>query len=182
MYVIKKKKLVFKNQVYKVYSNYIKSKHNYVKDFLSLEVKGKKFGGVCCIIIKKKKIGLMKIQSPILQKSLYSLVQGFCNSKENIFQSVKREVLEETGMSISLKKFNYLCHVLPMQSLIDSKLAIFSTKLGSKSDYNYMKRIHEIGSGKLYFFSYTDVKKMLKKPNAFDLISFSALSYFLFLK
>ena len=182
MYVIKKKKLIFKNQVYKVYSNYIKSKHNYVKDFLTLEVKGKNFGGVCCIIIKKKKIGLMKIQSPILKKGLYSLVQGFCNLKENISQTTKREVLEETGININLKNFKYLCHIYPMQSLIDSKLAIFSTKLKSINDYNLKERTQEIGSGKLYFFSFADVKKMLKKPNTFDLISFSALTYFLFIK
>ena len=75
-----KKKLVFKNQVYKVYSNYIKSKHYVVKDYLSLEVNGKKFGGVCCIIILKK-IGLMKVYSPILKK-LFSLVQGFCDKNE----------------------------------------------------------------------------------------------------
>ena len=55
MQIIKKKKLVFKNQVYKAYSNYIKSKHYIIKDYLTLEVVGKRFGGVCCIVSNKKK-------------------------------------------------------------------------------------------------------------------------------
>ena len=65
MYNIKKRKLIFKNQVYKVYSNNIKSKRINIKDYLSIEVKGKTFGGVCCLIFKNNSIGLMKIYSPI---------------------------------------------------------------------------------------------------------------------
>ena len=40
MYKIKKRKLIFQNQVYKVYSNYIKSKTINIKDYLSIEVQG----------------------------------------------------------------------------------------------------------------------------------------------
>ena len=53
MYKIKKRKLIFKNQVYKVYSNYIKSKTINIKNYLSIEVKGKVYGGVCCVLLNK---------------------------------------------------------------------------------------------------------------------------------
>ena len=68
MYKIKKK-LIFKNQVYKVFSNHIKSKTIDIKNYLSLEVKGKNYGGVCCILVYKDMIGLMKVFSPIVKKN-----------------------------------------------------------------------------------------------------------------
>ena len=55
MYTVKKKKLIFKNQVYTVYSNLIKNKTEYVKDYLSIEVRGNVYGGVCCVLTKNNK-------------------------------------------------------------------------------------------------------------------------------
>ncbi len=182
MFTIKKKKLIFKNQVYKVYSNYIKSKTFIIKDYLSLEVKGKVYGGVCCIILNNNKIGLMKIYSPIAKTYFYSLIQGFTNYKESIWDAVKREVSEETGINEKKKNFKMICGIYPIQSLIKSKLAIFKLKLKTINKKNFKKVKTEIGVGKLYFFELKKLKKMLKKPNSFDLISFSALTYFLFLR
>ena len=90
MYKIKKRKLIFKNQVYKVYSNYIKSKTINIKDYLSIEVKGKVYGGVCCILTKKNKIGLMNAYSPLARRNFYSLAQGFTDYKEDIKTAIKR--------------------------------------------------------------------------------------------
>ena len=182
VYKIIKKKLVFKNSVYKVYSNFIKSKDFFVKDFLSLEVKGKSFGGVCCIIVKNRKIGLMKVQSPLHKRNFFSLVQGFCDHKENSLKAIKREVLEETGISTNAKNFKYHSYIYPMHSLIRSKLAIYSVRLNSTHDTKGLKKINEIGVGEINFFDFSKVKKMLKEPFLFDLITFSALNYYLNIK
>lgn len=178
MQLIKKKKLVFKNQVYKVYSNYIKSKHYVVKDYLSLEVDGKKFGGVCCIIIFKKKIGLMKVYSPILKKRLFSLVQGFCDKNEDPLNSIKREILEETGINVDKKNINYLNKIFPMHSLVKSQLAIYNVNLRSYNPADLKKRVQEIGTGKINFYNFQEIKKMLKKPYDFDIISYTAIVYY----
>jgi len=180
--IIKKKKLVFKNQVYKAYSNYIKSKHYIIKDYLTLEVAGKRFGGVCCIISNKKKIGLMKVYSPILKQYLYSLVQGFCDKNETSSVAIKREILEETGLKIDKKNIRYLCKILPMHSLVKSKLAIYFASLKNLDSSNFRLRQKEVGTGKIYFFNLKKIKKMLEKPHTFDLISYAAISYFLIMK
>ena len=104
MYNIKKRKLIFINQVYKVYSNYIKSKRINVTDYLSIEVKGKIFGGVCCLIFKNDSIGLMKVYSPITKKFFYSLVQGFTEPNEKVKDSIMREIQEEVGLKFKKKK------------------------------------------------------------------------------
>ncbi len=178
MQSIKKKKLVFKNQVYKVYSNYIKSKHYVVKDYLSLEVNGKKFGGVCCIIIVNKKIGLMKIYSPILKKKLFSLVQGFCDKNEAPLNAIKREILEETGINVDKKNINYLNKIFPMHSLIKSQLGIYYANLKYYNPVDLKKRVKEVGTGKINFYSFQEIKKMIKKPHHFDLISYTAIVYY----
>jgi 8-oxo-dGTP pyrophosphatase MutT (NUDIX family) len=181
MLKIKKKKLIFKNQVYRVFSNEIRSKSLRVKDYLTLEVKGKKYGGVCCIIIHKNKIGLMKTYSPIVRKFFFSLPQGFTNYNENIKHAIKREVLEETGIKLEKKELIKICEIYPIQSLIKSKLAVFYSKTKFHKKLKKEEISEEIGTGKLFFFTFQEIKKMLKKTNNFDLITFSALSYFLFL-
>ena len=177
--LIKKKRLIFKNQVYKVYSNYIKSKDYTVKDYLSLEVEGKKFGGVCSIIQNNKKIGLMNVYSPISKKKIFSLVQGFCNKNENSMNAIKREILEETGINVRKHDIKYLNKILPMHSLINSKLACFHIKLKKINISDFKNREKEIGSGKINFYNISQIKKMLKKPYKFDLISYALISYFL---
>jgi len=181
MYKIKKRKLIFKNQVYKVYSNYIKSKTINIKDYLSIEVKGKVYGGVCCILIRKNKIGLMKAYSPLAQRNFYSLAQGFTDYKEDIKTAIKREVSEETGINLRKNNFKKICELYAVQSLINSKLAVFVAKL-KDFDKNYSKNIvKEISVGKLNFFNIKTLKQMLKKPNKFDLVTYSTLCYYLFL-
>ena len=182
MQIIKKKKLVFKNQVYKAYSNYIKSKHYIIKDYLTLEVVGKRFGGVCCIVSYKKKIGLMKVYSPILNQYLYSLVQGFCDKNETSSIAIKREIFEETGVKVDKKNIKYLNKILPMHSLVKSKLAIYFADLKNLDSSDFKLRQKELGTGKIYFFNLKQIKKMLKKPHTFDLISYAAISYFLIVK
>ena len=118
--LIKKKRLIFKNQVYKVYSNYIKSKDYTVKDYLSLEVEGKKFGGVCSIIQNNKKIGLMNVYRPISKKKIFSLVQGFCNKNENSMNAIKREILEETGINVRKIDIKYLNKILYIYLIFES--------------------------------------------------------------
>ena len=182
MYKIKKRKFIFKNQVYKVYSNYIKSKTINIKDYLSIEVKGKVYGGVSCILINKGRVGLMKSYSPIAKKDFFSLPQGFTNSNENIKIAVIREVLEETGINLKKQNLKKLCEFYPIQSLIKTKLAIFFSRI-KINNKNFSKNVvDEIGVGKLIFFEAAKLKKMLKKSNNFDLISYSALCYYLFLE
>lgn len=178
MYKIKKK-LIFKNQVYKVFSNHIKSKTIDIKNYLSLEVKGKNYGGVCCILVYKDMIGLMKVFSPIVKKYFYSLPQGFTNFNEDIKTAIKREVLEETGIKINAKHMVKICEFYPMQSLIKSKLAVFYSKLSIKPPFSGSQILDEIGVGKLFFFKIDNLKKMLRKSNKFDLITFCSLSYFI---
>ena len=181
MYNIKKRKLIFKNQVYKVYSNNIKSKRINIKDYLSIEVKGKTFGGVCCLIFKNNSIGLMKIYSPITKKFFYSIVQGFTEPNETAKDSIKREVQEEAGFKFKKKNFKKLCELYPIQSLIKSKLAVYKVDFNNQ-DKNFPKKIiSEIGVGRLNFFKIKKIIQMIKKPQTFDLISYSALTYFLFL-
>ncbi len=182
MYYVKKKKLIFKNQVYTVYSNIIENKTESIKDYLSIEVKGDIYGGVCCVLIKNNKIGLMKIYSPIAKRYFYALAQGFSNHNEDVKLSIKREVLEEIGINFQKKDFKKICEFYPIHSLIKTKLAVFVAKLRSQ-DKDYSKNVvKEIGVGKLNFFEIKTLKKMLKKSNSFDLISYSALCYFLFLR
>ena len=69
-----------------------------------------------------------------------------------------------------------------MHSLIRSKLAIYSVILNSTHDTNGLKKINEIGVGEINFFNFSKVKKMLKEPFLFDLITFSALNYYLNIK
>lgn len=177
---IKKRKLIFKNQVYKVYSNYLKFKSSVIKDYLSIEVKGKVYGGVCSILIYKNKIGLMKSYSPIINKYFFLLPQGFTDSNEDVRNAVKREVFEETGINIKKKDFKKICEFYPIQSLIKSKLAVFYSKIDKEIDSVSENIQDEIGVGRLSFFKYSEVKKMLKNSSSFDLISFSSLTYFFF--
>jgi len=182
MYTVKKKKLIFKNQVYTVYSNLIKNKTESIKDYLSIEVRGNVYGGVCCVLTKNNKIGLMKIYSPIAKRYFYALAQGFSNHNEDVKLSIKREVLEEIGINFQKKDFKKICEFYPIHSLIKTKLAVFEAKLRSQ-DKDYSKNVvEEIGVGKLNFFNVRKLKNMLKKSNNFDLISYSALCYFLFLR
>ncbi len=177
--LIKKKRLIFKNQVYKVYSNYIKSKDYTVKDYLSLEVEGKKFGGVCSVIQNNKKIALMDVYSPISKKKIFSLVQGFCNKNENSINAIRREILEETGINVRKQDIKYLNKIFPMHSLINAKLACFHVQLKKINNSDFKRREKEIGSGKINFYNISQIKKMLKKPYNFDLISYALISYFL---
>lgn len=177
--LIKKKRLIFKNQVYKVYSNYIKSKDYTVKDYLSLEVEGKKCGGVCSIIQNNKKIGLMDVYSPISKKKILSVVQGFCNKNESCIDAITREILEETGINVRKQHIKYLNKIFPMHSLINAKIACFHLQLKNIDSSDFKKRKKEIGSGKINFYNISQIRKMLKKPYNFDLISYALISYFL---
>ena len=69
-----------------------------------------------------------------------------------------------------------------MHSLIKSKLAIYFTHLKNLDSSDFKLRQNELGTGKIYFFNLKQIKKMLKKPHTFDLISYAAISYFLIIK
>ena len=124
----------------------------------------------------------MKVYSPILKQYLYSLVQGFCDKNETSSVAIKREILEETGLKIDKKNIRYLCKILPMHSLVKSKLAIYFASLKNLDSSNFRLRQKEVGTGKIYFFNLKKIKKMLEKPHTFDLISYAAISYFLIMK
>ena len=62
--------------------------------------------------------------------------------------------------------------------MIKSKLAVFYSKIDKEIDSVRENIQDEIGVGKLSFFKYSEVKKMLKNSSSFDLISFSSLTYF----
>lgn len=176
MYKIKNKKLIFKNSVYRVFSNTIVSKKSLIKNYLSLEVVGRDYGGVCCLIKKKRSFGLMRIYSPISKKYIYSIPQGFVEKNEKIKNAVIREVYEETGYKFlnNLYKKKYFIH--PMHSLINSKLAVYEVNINSDKEIllkNHFQK--EIGVGKINFFKQKRIKQLLKKPNNFDLITLAVI-------
>ena len=112
----------------------------------------------------------------------WSLPKGHVEEGETVLRAAKREIFEETGINIDKKDIKYLNKILPMHSLVKSKLAIYFTSLKNLNSSDFKKRQKEVGTGKIYFFSLKHIKKMLKKPYTFDLISYAAISYFLITK
>ena len=180
MNFFKKKSFVFSNKVYKVYKNEIKSKDFYVKDYLSIDPKNKNkqgFTGVTIIPHYKSQFYLMKAFSPIINKSLLSLPQGFVEKKESLLISARRELCEELGIDKKNIIFSYVNKIYPFSSLINGKMAIFSAQLNKKILTN--KKISEIGEGKIHILSKKKLQQLLKKPVKFDMITFSSLmNYF----
>jgi len=182
MYKIKNKKLIFKNSVYKAYSNTIVSKKLTIKNYLSLEVSGTNYGGVCCLLNKNNSLGLMRVYSPITKKYIYSIPQGFVEKNENIRRAVIREVFEETGYKFNDKLYKKKYFIYPMHSLINSKLAVFEVNIKSEKSFELKNKVQtEIGVGKVKFYKKKKVKKLLKKPHNFDLITLAVILNALYL-
>ena len=181
MKFFKKKKFVFSNKVYKVYKNEIKSKDFYVKDYLSIDPKNKNkqgFTGVTIVPHFGNKYYLMKAFSPIINKSLLSLPQGFVEKKESLFISARRELCEELGVDKKDIKFSYVNMIYPFSSLINGKMAIFSAQLNKK--ILTKKKISEIGEGRIQIFTKKKLQLLLNKPIKFDMITFSSLMHFFY--
>ena len=181
MKYLKKKKFVFSNKVYKVYSNEIKSKNFYVKDYLSIDPKNKNkqgFTGVTIVPSFRNEFYLMRAFSPIVNKSLLTLPQGFVEKKESLFVSARRELCEELGVDKKKILFSYIDMIYPFSSLINGKMAIFSAQLNKK--ILTKKKISEIGEGKIQIFTKKKLQLLLKKPVKFDMITFSSLMHFFY--
>ena len=102
MKLIKKNK-IFSNEVFDVYKNdfSVKKKSNCKKLFV-YSAKKKKYnqeGGIMIIPIKNNKIGLMKVNYPIIKKFLFCFPQGFCDKGESLSSAALREFNEETVYS-----------------------------------------------------------------------------------
>jgi hypothetical protein len=183
MFSSKKKKLIFTNQVYRVYINEIKGKDFYVKDFLSIDpiTKNKQgYGGVSIITIYKEYYYLMRVYSPIVKRYFYSLPQGFVEKKETLKASAKRELNEELGVNEKNLNISKLSEVFPFNNLINGKLAIFKALLKKQISSNLAKS--EVGTGKILKIHRKNLIRMLKHPKKFDLITFTCLMHFLYNK
>ena len=124
----------------------------------------------------------MKINSFLCKKKFYCINQGFIENKEKAIDCIVREILEETGFKLNKKIFKKITTIYPMQSLISSKMCIFHTKLIDNDIKEKRKVFHETNSSHIKFYERQKIIQMLKKPSNFDLITYSALTYFIFSK
>ena len=181
-----KRRLKFKNQVYKVFLDEVRqNNNNLIKDYLLLDCinKTKKNeGGVIILPFHKNKVGLMKYYNYIHKKKIYALPGGFINKNENPKRAAQRELLEETGYKTSIDDLVNMGKLAPVPALINANIVFFFTKKLKK-----IKKIdtyqYEHGSGKLTFITISKFKKILKNSSNIDSITASCgLRFFLYEK
>ena len=180
MKLIKKNK-IFSNEVFDVYKNdFSLKKKVIVKNYLSIQPKKKynQEGGIMIIPIKNNKIGLMKVNYPIIKKFLFCFPQGFCDKGESLSSAALREFNEETGYILDKKNIKFLAKFYPNPSLINSKITVYTTEnLTNKKRVKH--NLDEIGVGKINFYSKKELISLIKKKN-FDLTSLNALLFYFF--
>lgn len=182
MKLIKKNK-IFSNEVFDVYKNDFSIKKKViVKNYLSIQPKKKynQEGGIMVIPIKNNKIGLMKVNYPIIKKFLFCFPQGFCDKGESLPLAALREFNEETGFILDKKNIKFLAKFYPNPSLINSKITVYTTEDLTKKK-RVRKNLDEIGVGKISFYSKKEVILLMRKKN-FDLTSLNALLFYFFTK
>lgn len=182
MKLIKKNK-IFSNEVFDVYKNdFCIKKKIIVKNYLSIQPKKKynQDGGVMIIPIKNDKIGLMKVNYPIIKKFLFCFPQGFCDRGESLPLAALREFNEETGYMLHQKNIKFLAKFYPNPSLINSKITVYITENLIKKK-RFKHNLDEIGVGKINFYSEKELISLIRKKN-FDLTSLNALLFYFITK
>ena len=129
------------------------------------------------IPIKNNKIGLMKVNYPIIKKFLFCFPQGFCDKGESLSSAAVREFNEETGFILDKKSIKFLAKFYPNPSLINSKITVYTTENLIKKK-RIKNNLNEIGVGKISFYSKKELFSLIKKKN-FDLTSLNALLFYL---
>lgn len=179
-----KRKLKFKNQVYKVFLDEIREKNNHIiKDYLLLDCinKTKKNeGGVIILPFLKNKVGIMKYYNYIHKKNMYVLPGGFINKNENSKKAAQRELLEETGYQTNIKDLINIGKLAPVPALINANIVFFFTK-NLKKVRKIQESQYEHGSGKLTFITISKFKEILKNSSNIDSLTASCgLRFFLY--
>lgn len=170
---IKKRKLVARNSVYKIYFNDVVSKNGIIKNYLVLDCISKNkhgCGGVVVIPKIKKKYLILKYFNHIHKKWIYTFPGGFVDNKEDIKKAAHRELLEETGIKVKNKDLVSLGEITPIPPLIKSRVKFFVANLFT-SNNTYKIDLNEYGKVKMLILSKNKILQIFKNSKNVDSLS-----------
>ena len=129
---IKKRKLLAKNSVYKIFFDDLIIKDKTIKNYLVLDCISKNkhgCGGVIIIPKIKNKFLLLKYFNHIHNSYMYTFPGGFVDAGESTKKAACRELMEETGIKSNLRDLISLGVITPIPPLIKSKIHFFISNL-----------------------------------------------------
>ena len=173
---IKKRKLIAKNSVHKIYFDELEIKDNLIKNYLVLDclVKNKhNCGGVLIIPQINDRFLILKYFNHIHNKWIYTFPGGFVDKNESTRKAAKRELYEETGILVNQKNLISLGIITPIPPLINSKIHFFSVKVNfftkTKTDSKEHDKIKSI------LLKKTELIKIFKENTNVDSLAVSCL-------
>ena len=168
--------IIASNQVFNIkYFSVIDDKGNTVPNYLIVEPKnsrGDGLSGTAILPVCDRKIALIEMFRPALDRVCLEIPHGFIMPDETIEEAGLRELREETGLIGSKKSLYDLGLIAPDSGIIRGVVRLFladAVKLVSKQE-------SEFGLGKCHFFSPAEIEALIQEEKVID--SFTVVAFY----
>ncbi|MGB9638430.1 MAG: NUDIX hydrolase [bacterium] len=138
--------------------------------------------GACAVVIHLKekdieKICLVKQFRKAVKKNLWEIPAGKIDKEDpDIFQTIKREAFEETGIDIDEQKLKYLGYIYTTPAFSNEAIHIFYYPLDSLTNVS-LKQMDLQEINEIKFFSLNEIKQMISKNEITDTKTISAFTF-----
>lgn len=168
------RRLACENTKFFVYFDHVIDKAgDEVKNYLVVAPKntGKNLvSGVAILPIIDGQIGLMRIYRPAIRDYSWEIPHGFVDEGESDDTSALREMLEETGLSISAQGFSSMGYITPDTGVLAARVHLFLAAAGHVSQA--IQR--ELGLREFRFFPVDEFEMMIKRSEIQDTFTLAA--------
>ena len=134
--------------------------------------------GVAILPIVDGQIGLIRIYRPAIRDYSWEIPHGFVDAGENDNASALRELLEETGLTVTSQSFSSLGYITPDSGVLAARVHLFLAVTGQASQA--IQR--ELGLREFRFFPVVEFERMIKCSEIQDTFTLAAWCKYQLLK
>lgn len=152
---IVRRRRICRNTVFDVFADEVRDHAgNRTKHYLSIEPIAHGVGGisgVAVLPVREQCFGLLHVFRHPLGVSAWEIPRGFIAEREDALVAGRRELVEETGLTVRRRDMRPLGWIAPEPGVIKARVRLFAAQNIQHADPNTRQR--EIGHGDLRFFT-----------------------------